>query len=141
MIAWIYLRHYLNLRILWSHFTEFEPVGPFELDWETQQYKCWISQYISASLLASLQGLNIFWLYYIFRVAYRFVFLHALQDDRSDNDEAELAEEERLNPLVKEDVDKNTGPTVLLNGQAMNGHVTAVELNTDKVAKKKGRKS
>src|ERR1700753_2359365 len=91
---WIYLRHYLNLRILWSEFNEFKTVGPYELDWVTEQYKCWISHYISTGLLASLQGLNLFWLYYILRIAYRFVFLNALDDDRSDDDETDQNEEE-----------------------------------------------
>src|SRR4051794_17258420 len=53
---WIYLRHFLNLKILWAVLTEFRTVGPFELNWETQQYKCWISQYITFGLLASLQA-------------------------------------------------------------------------------------
>lgn len=38
--TWVYLRHYLNLRIIFSLFTEFRTVGPYELGWDTQQYKC-----------------------------------------------------------------------------------------------------
>ena len=47
--VWIYLRHYINLQILWSVLTEFRTVGDFELNWITQQYKCWISQPITFS--------------------------------------------------------------------------------------------
>ncbi|TVY29851.1 Sphingosine N-acyltransferase-like protein [Lachnellula hyalina] len=116
IVAWCYLRHYLNLRILWSEFNEFKTVGPYELDWETEQYKCDLSHWISTFLLASLQGLNIFWLYYILRIAYRFLFYNVAEDDRSDNDENELAEEQRLDALSRSGVDAVAGPKVLLNG-------------------------
>lgn len=87
VFIWVYLRHYINLRIIWSLFTEFRTVGPFELDWETEQYKCWISQYITAALLLSLQALNLFWLFFILRIAYRYVFLDIAEDDREEEDE------------------------------------------------------
>jgi acyl-CoA-dependent ceramide synthase len=126
---WIYLRHYLNLRILWSEFNEFKTVGPYELDWATEQYKCWISHYISTALLVSLQGLNLFWLFYIMRIAYRFVFKNIVEDDRSDNDEKELEEEQRLDALAQQGIDKVSGPKVLLNGAPVNrnGMATATE--------------
>lgn len=95
MMAWIYLRHYLNLKIIWSLFTEFETVGPFELNWDTQQYKCRIAQVITATLLCSLQALNLFWLFCIVRIAWRFVSQNDLQDDRSeDEDEGDMEEDE-----------------------------------------------
>ncbi|KAH8848112.1 hypothetical protein MCOR02_009672 [Pyricularia oryzae] len=84
MGVWIYLRHFINLRIIWSLLTEFQTVGPFELNWETQQYKCRLSQVITLGLLSSLQALNLFWLFFIVRIAYRFVFNDNLRDDRSD---------------------------------------------------------
>ncbi|KAG9253843.1 TLC domain-containing protein [Emericellopsis atlantica] len=87
--VWIYMRHYINLKIIWSLFTEFRTVGPFELNWETEQYKCLLSQVITTSLLTSLQALNIFWLYYILRIAYRALFKNELKDDRSDDEEEE----------------------------------------------------
>nr|UWK20516.1 longevity assurance factor/sphinganine N acyl transferase subunit 1 [Trichoderma decipiens] len=92
--VWIYMRHYINLKIIWSLFTEFRTVGPFELNWETQQYKCWISQYITAALLASLQSLNLFWLFYILRIAFRFIRDKEATDDRSE-DEDEDEEDEK----------------------------------------------
>lgn len=127
---WIYLRHYLNLQILWSEFNEFKTVGPYELDWANGQFKCPLSHYISTALLASLQGLNIFWLYYIMRIAYRFVFLNIVEDDRSDNDDNELAEEQRLDALARQGIDKLSGPKVLLNGAPVNGHGKATGTET-----------
>jgi acyl-CoA-dependent ceramide synthase len=86
---WIYLRHVLNLKILWAVLTEFRTVGPFELNWETQQYKCWISQYITFALLASLQAVNLFWLFLILRILANYIFNSVTKDERSDDEESE----------------------------------------------------
>ena len=93
--VWIYLRHYINLVILYATLTTFATVGPFELDWETQQYKCWISQYITFALLAALQSLNIFWLYFVLRVAYNIVFASSTADVRSDDEDSEVEVDEK----------------------------------------------
>ncbi|KAI1331156.1 TLC domain-containing protein [Xylariaceae sp. FL0255] len=92
MCAWTYLRHYLNLRFIYSLFTEFRTVGPYELNWETEQYKCDISFVITFALLASLQALNLFWMFFIVRIAYRFVVYQTADDDRSEAEESELEE-------------------------------------------------
>jgi acyl-CoA-dependent ceramide synthase len=84
---WIYLRHYLNLHVLTSVATEFSSVGPFAFDWVAEQYKCPLSQAVTFALLASLQALNLFWLYCLFRSAYRFVVLGVAKDDRSEAEE------------------------------------------------------
>lgn len=90
VISWIYLRHVLNLRILYSLLTEFRTVGPYELNWETQQYKCWISNIITFGLLAMLQALNMFWLYCLLRSALKFLLTGEKKDDRSETDESEI---------------------------------------------------
>ena len=96
--VWVYLRHFINLKIIWSLFTEFTTVGPYELNWETQQYKCPLSQAITASLLISLQALNLFWLFYILRIAYRVLAHNVAKDDRSDDeDEVEEVNEKQAN--------------------------------------------
>lgn len=105
--VWIYLRHYINIKIIISLLTEFRTVGPFELNWETQQYKCWISQYITTALLTSLQALNLFWLFYIIRIAYRFVRDSNATDDRSDDEE--------------EETEKPSVPVLKVNGHKPNG--------------------
>ncbi|CAI7641226.1 unnamed protein product [Penicillium glandicola] len=92
--AWIYLRHVLNLRILYSILTEFRTVGPYELNWETQQYKCWISNVITFGLLALLQALNLFWLYCLLRSAFKFLATGEKKDDRSEPDESEIEQDE-----------------------------------------------
>ena len=104
--VWIYLRHVINLRILYSITTTFATVGNFTLNWDTEQYKCWISQYISFALLAALQSINLFWLYLILKIAYTAaVKAVGAKDVRSDEEEEEdhdSLEEERREEELKE---------------------------------------
>ena len=103
MCVWIYLRHFLNLRILLSLFNEFKTVGPYELNWETQQYKCDISFVITLALLSSLQALNLFWLFFIVRIAYRYIVHNIAKDERSDDEsDGDSDEADESRPLVKE---------------------------------------
>ncbi|KOS19124.1 Sphingosine N-acyltransferase lac1 [Escovopsis weberi] len=135
--VWVYLRHVINLRIIWSIFTEFRTVGPFELNWETEQYKCWISQVITSALLSSLQALNLFWLFYILRIAFRFIRDKEATDDRSE-DEDDDSEEVAADTDKDKDKDANSCssgnggngggagesknvPILEVNGQALNG--------------------
>jgi acyl-CoA-dependent ceramide synthase len=99
VVVWGYLRHYINLSILYSILTDFKTIGPFELNWETQQYKCWISQYITFALLASLQAVNIFWFFLILRIAFRFIWYKTADDDRSEYEPSEEETEEREQEL------------------------------------------
>lgn len=126
--VWTYLRHYINLHILYSVLTEFRTVGPFDLNWETQQYKCWISQIITFALLAALQAVNIFWLVLIVRILWRFISTNAVADERSEGeeDEEELDEEigeevEKVQPgaamLEEREERKEGNPSLLLNGE------------------------
>lgn len=124
IFVWIYMRHYINLRILWATLTEFRSVGPFELDWITQQYKCWISQYITFALLFSLQAVNLFWLFLILRIAKNYVFNSVARDERSDNEETEDdakvvqgASQKRLQHNTSPQI---TTPIIQLNGEAVN---------------------
>ena len=59
VFVWIYLRHYINLVIILAvglPTGAFRTIGPFQLDWDTQQYKCWISQGITFGLLYYLES-------------------------------------------------------------------------------------
>lgn len=89
MACWIYMRHYLNLRIIYALFTDFKTVGPYYLDWAAGYFKCEIAFYITLALLSALQALNIFWLVYIIRIAWRFVRYRATEDVRSEGEEDE----------------------------------------------------
>lgn len=131
IFIWIYLRHYINLHVLYATLTEFRTVGPYELNWETQQYKCWISQIITFSLLAILQAVNLFWLFLILRIAKNFVFTSVGKDERSDDEatEDEIEQDQKKTQkldgtAVKKQVEFDTGmdtdkPVLLVNGQSI----------------------
>jgi acyl-CoA-dependent ceramide synthase len=113
------MRHYLNLRILWAVLTTFRTVGPFELNWETQQYKCWISQYITFTLLSALQAINLFWLFLILRIAKNYVLSNVRQDERSDNEEEEEDDVVSVqDKLHAGQVEHESVPLIMQNGQS-----------------------
>lgn len=130
MGIWIYLRHWINWKILWATLTEFRTVGPFELNWETQQYKCWISQYITFALLACLQAVNLFWLFLILRIAKNYVFSNVTVDERSEDEEEEEEEEvdataEGKKKHLTDSKPADTKPVVLVNGEPIEGEIKA----------------
>jgi acyl-CoA-dependent ceramide synthase len=130
--VWIYLRHFLNLKILWAVLTEFKTVGPYELNFATQQYKCWISQLITFCLLASLQAVNLFWLFLILRILKNYLLNSVKQDERSDDEDddeeveastkaangsAALANGNGVSAATRRNVGaKDQAPEVLVNG-------------------------
>ena len=146
MGVWTYLRHYINLRILYSILTEFRTVGDFTLNWETQQYKCWIAQYITFSLLAALQSLNIFWYHFVIKIAWNMAFKHVEKDVRSDDEDDEVEEEDRsiaekeeeravLNGKPKELDNAKANGTLAkstFNGTASKGHDKYAEIKKEK---------
>jgi len=144
--VWAYGRHYLNLRILYATLTTFRTVGPFELNWDTQQYKCRLSQYITFFLLASLQSVNIFWFFLILKIAKNYVIAHnQLEDERSEYGESdgEVGVEstgekrEKIGALMQNGNGFGSGPMVLLNGVPVEdelggGKVTGRRRTTEK---------
>jgi acyl-CoA-dependent ceramide synthase len=91
------------------------------LNWETQQYKCWISQYITFGLLASLQAVNLFWLFLILRILANYIFTSETKDERSD-DEEEDEEESQVETESKATLatgaqQENKAPQVMVNGE------------------------
>ena len=121
----MYLRHLINLRILYSVATAFRTVGPFELDWATQQYKCTLSQYITFSLLAILQAINLFWLFLILRVAYNIVFARLVEDLRSDDEDEESSTTARKSTGGKRG--KVQGPASSASAVEVEGYEGALE--------------
>jgi acyl-CoA-dependent ceramide synthase len=115
------LKSYGRLISPWEP-SQFATVGPYTVDWVTQQYKCWISHWISFSLLAALQAVNIFWFFLILRILYRIAMTLGAEarDDRSDYDTDEEEEAQRQEELKQgrqaDELEKKQQPTVLLNG-------------------------
>lgn len=170
LCVWAYLRHYINLTILASllppyTFTynaanvpatlmsfipangtalgtgKFATVGPFELNWETQQYKCWISQIITFALLAALQAVNVVWFFLLIRILVRYLFAGEKKDERSEDEGEEEEEMEGVSQAdsVAVQVDGNgsvvkpRAPGIALNGKP----VDASELSTGREAQGK----
>lgn len=92
---------------------EFETIGPYELNWDTQQYKCLLSQSITFGLLSVLQAVNIFWYVLIIRIAIRYVSKGDAKDTRSDDEEEEELEGDEA-PANGNSI--ATKPTLLVNG-------------------------
>ncbi|CCK68328.1 TLC domain-containing protein KNAG_0A06730 [Huiozyma naganishii CBS 8797] len=86
VVVWAYLRHYVNIKILWSVLTEFRSVGNYTLNFATQQYKCWISLPIVFTLIGALQAVQLLWFFLILRVLYRIVRSSVYEDIRSASD-------------------------------------------------------
>ncbi|KAJ8608968.1 hypothetical protein MRB53_039407 [Persea americana] len=142
IFVWIYCRHYLNLRIIYGVCTSFVTVGPFELNWETQQYKCRLSQVITFALLATLQSVNLFWLFFILRIAYRMVRYNIQKDERSDDGEEE--EVEGSTEEKRQAMREQGAPEMLLNGEPMTGAIgeqggnaSGVQVNAQNTAKRR----
>lgn len=92
--SWVYCRHYINIVILWSVLTEMQAIGPWQqggsMDWERGGFKGPVARGLALVLLGSLQAVNIFWLYLIFKVARRYVWPkmgEKFDDVRSDEDD------------------------------------------------------
>lgn len=94
VLVWVYLRHYINLKILWSVITEFRSVGLYRVNRDTEQYKFWISQPIVFFLILALQILNAYWLFLIYRIFRRYVIGTSLEDERSDDEDEDDEEED-----------------------------------------------
>ncbi|EDO16835.1 hypothetical protein Kpol_1056p36 [Vanderwaltozyma polyspora DSM 70294] len=89
VISWVYLRHIVNIKILWSVLTQFRTEGNYVLNYATQQYKCWISLPIVFILIFALQLVNLYWLVLILRILYRAVWKGVQKDERSDSSESD----------------------------------------------------
>ncbi|EPY53877.1 sphingosine N-acyltransferase Lac1 [Schizosaccharomyces cryophilus OY26] len=103
VFVWIYMRHYLSLKIIWAVLTTMATVNSFELNWKAGYYKCWLSQYGTAFLLISLQVINLYWLFLILRIGYRAFTTQDTHDERSDDeDEGSSVEREPSNAKKEE---------------------------------------
>lgn len=106
-------------------------MGPFELDWTTQQYKCWISQYITFALLASLQSINLLWLFFILRIAYNIAFQISQSDVRED---------EEKDTDIEEESTKDAKQLQGTNGHTIEGQMPGDQTSEEVVMEKKKEK-
>lgn len=86
---WVYLRHYVNICILYSVFTTFKSLGSWELSWANDTYKSALSRNVAVVLLGGLQAINLFWFYLIIRIAFNIVFRANVSDVREEGEDSE----------------------------------------------------
>ncbi|CEL63838.1 hypothetical protein RSOLAG1IB_05602 [Rhizoctonia solani AG-1 IB] len=95
-IVWSYLRHWLNLVILWSVWFEFDLIPDKRMDIANELYMAWFVKYLIFVPILLLQLVNLFWYFLILRILIRAIFapdLDKVDDDRSD-DEGDDADDE-----------------------------------------------
>ncbi|TIA68397.1 hypothetical protein E3P91_04089 [Wallemia ichthyophaga] len=91
IIVWTYMRHWLNLRILYSVYTQFTLIPLENRRWWTPDgvwMVGWMQWQIFLPILA-LQLLNLFWYFLIWRILIRALVYNHLADERSDDEEDE----------------------------------------------------
>jgi len=95
-IVWTYLRHYLNIIILWSIWTEFDLIPKHTRKWSPKD-GVWLVPSMKYHIFAPmflLQLLCVFWYVLIWRILLRAIFSSTLDDERSDDEgDEELAKE------------------------------------------------
>jgi acyl-CoA-dependent ceramide synthase len=89
VIVWTYTRHYLNLKMLYSVWTEFDLVKEEHRQWlpETGAWLAWWMRYQIFVPIAIIQALNLFWYFLIWRILLRAIFSSTLTDERSDDED------------------------------------------------------
>ncbi|GAA5892554.1 hypothetical protein JCM8208_005849 [Rhodotorula glutinis] len=105
LVIWTYMRHYLNLRILWSVWTEFDLIPERYRSWTTEGNAWWLWEglgtgavpkwmrlQIFAPILA-LQLVNAFWTYLILRILVRILSGKNARDVREEDEDAQDARE------------------------------------------------
>jgi len=91
MGVWTYLRHYLNIMILKSVWTQFDLV-PAHAKRFVPSEGVWIAWWLKYQMflpILLLQMVNLFWYFLIWRVILRVVFLNVVADERSDDEDDE----------------------------------------------------
>ncbi|KAF8335050.1 longevity assurance proteins LAG1/LAC1 [Cantharellus anzutake] len=87
--VWSYLRHYLNIIILWSVWTQFDLI-PDQAKRFTPRDGVWMVWWMKYQIfipILLLQLVNIFWYFLIWRVLFRALFQKKLADERSDDED------------------------------------------------------
>jgi len=88
-VIWTYFRHWLNLRMLWSVWTEFELI-PASARFFHPRDGVWMAGWMQYQIfipMLLLLCLNFFWYFLMCRILYRAVFGGVISDDRSDDED------------------------------------------------------
>lgn len=101
LVLWTYFRHYLNIVMLWSVWTQFDLMPETSKRWEPKDgvWMVWWMKYQIFVPILLLQFLNLFWYFLIWRIAFRALSVGSKatddrSDDEGDDDEPETKEKE-----------------------------------------------
>ncbi|KII95096.1 hypothetical protein PLICRDRAFT_33926 [Plicaturopsis crispa FD-325 SS-3] len=89
VVVWTYFRHWLNLRMLWSVWFEFDLIPEAAKQWfppEGVWLVWWMKEQIFFAI-GALQVLNLFWYYYVIRILVRSILTAQTTDERSDDED------------------------------------------------------
>ncbi|KAL7423498.1 sphingosine N-acyltransferase lag1 [Cryptotrichosporon argae] len=102
--VWTYFRHYLNIRVLWSVYTQFDLIPAKERQHFRPLQDEWLAPWMKWQIFTPillLQFINLFWYFLILRILVR-ALRGNLKDERSDDegeDEAELETKDKVKVL------------------------------------------
>jgi len=92
LCTWTYFRHYLNLKILWSVWTQYDVYVPATARYFRPQDRVWLAPWMKYQVFVPimlLQFVNLFWYYLIWRIVVRIIIGQDLKDIRSSDEESE----------------------------------------------------
>lgn len=89
VLVWSYTRHYLNLYLLYSVWTEFDKIPLWAQRWSPEDgvWMVWWMKYQIWTPIFLLQIVNLFWYFRIWRILLRALFSSELADERSDDED------------------------------------------------------
>ncbi|EJD53612.1 longevity assurance proteins LAG1/LAC1 [Auricularia subglabra TFB-10046 SS5] len=89
VLVWSYTRHYLNLYLLYSVWTEFDEIPQWAQRWSPEEgvWMVWWMKYQIWTPIFLLQIVNLFWYFRIWRILLRALFSSELADERSDDED------------------------------------------------------
>jgi len=95
VVVWSYFRHYLNLIIIKSTWSEFHLMPDASKQWKPEAgvWMAWWMQYQVLVPIVLLQMVNLFWYALILRIFYRAIFQSTLVDERSDDEDDNIKED------------------------------------------------
>jgi acyl-CoA-dependent ceramide synthase len=88
-VVWSYTRHYLNIVMLYSVWTEFDKIPEWTRSWNPPT-GAWMAPWMKYQIFVPIlliQLLNIFWYFLIWRILLRALFSSKLDDERSDDED------------------------------------------------------
>ncbi|KII90806.1 hypothetical protein PLICRDRAFT_90560 [Plicaturopsis crispa FD-325 SS-3] len=98
VVVWTYFRHWLNLKILWSVWTEYHLMPAASMQWSPPDgvWLVWWMRHQMFFWIGCLQVLNLIWYKDIMRILVRSIMTAETTDERSDDEDEGEDHDEKL---------------------------------------------